>query len=157
MQVFAGYDPANNPLNTNEWAFPVCEVLHVIGFSMLIGTITIVDLRLLGVGMRRQTAADLLRDTAPWTLLGLMLVLTTGPLIFSSGPATYVGTGALHSWNMSFLYKMVALAIAIVYNWTIRNSVARRTDPGGLGAAVGAFSMLLWASIIFAGIFIAFV
>ena len=41
MQVFAGYDPANNPLNTNEWAFPVCEVLHIVGFAMLIGTIII--------------------------------------------------------------------------------------------------------------------
>jgi hypothetical protein len=150
MQVFAGYDPANNPLNTNEWAFPVCEVLHIVGFAMLIGTITIVDLRLLGVGMRRQTAAELVRDTAPWTLLGLMLVLTTGPLIFSSGPATYV-------YNSSFHYKMTALAVGILYNWTVHKKVANSPDPGGLGVLVGAFSMLLWASIIFAGIFIAFV
>lgn len=157
MQVFAGYDPATNPLNTNEWAFPVCEVLHIVGFAMLIGTISIVDLRLLGVGMKKQTSAELLQDTAPWTLLGLMLILTTGPLIFSSGPATYIGTGELHTWNKSFLYKMVALAIAIVYNWTIHNKVAGSKDPGGLGKAVGAFSLVLWASIIFAGIFIAFV
>ena len=150
MQVFAGYDPANNPLNTNEWAFPVCEVLHIVGFAMLIGTITIVDLRLLGVGMRRQTAAELVRDTAPWTLLGLMLVLTTGPLIFSSGPATYVH-------NASFHYKMTALAVGILYNWTVHKKVANSPDPGRVGVLVGAFSILLWASIIFAGIFIAFV
>lgn len=157
MQVFAGYDPANNPLNTNEWAFPVCEVLHIVGFAMLIGTIAIVDLRMIGVGMRRQTSAELLRDTAPWTMLGLMLVLTTGPLIFSSGPTTYVGSGDFAHWNKSFLYKMAALALAIVYNWTIHNKVANSPNPGGLGVLVGAFSMLLWASIIFAGIFIAFV
>ncbi|MEI9812520.1 MAG: hypothetical protein WDO18_07500 [Acidobacteriota bacterium] len=83
---FYGYDPATNPLNTNEWAFPVCEVLHIIGFAILIGTIMIVDLRLLGLGMRRQTAADLVKDTAPWTLIGLALVLITGPLIFFLRP-----------------------------------------------------------------------
>ena len=89
---FEGYDPANNPLNTNEWAFPVCEVIHIVGFAMLIGTIAIVDLRLLGLGMKRQTAAELVTDTAPWTLLGLVLILISGPLIFSSDPNLYMGT-----------------------------------------------------------------
>ena len=92
----------------------------------------------------------LVRDTAPWTLLGLMLVLTTGPLIFSSGPATYV-------YNSSFHYKMTALAVGILYNWTVHKKVANSPDPGRVGVLVGAFSILLWASIIFAGIFIAFV
>ncbi|MEO8098121.1 MAG: DUF6644 family protein [Acidobacteriota bacterium] len=147
---FAGYDPANNPLNTNEWAFPVCEVFHILGFILLIGTIVIVDLRLLGVGMKRQSAADLMKDTAPWTLLGLALVLISGPLIFSSDPALYVG-------NSSFRFKITMLLIAMLYNWTIHRKVALSPNPGGTGVLVGGISILLWASIIFAGIFIAFV
>ena len=43
MALFLAYDVANNPLNTNEWAFPVCEVLHIIGFAIAIGTITMVS------------------------------------------------------------------------------------------------------------------
>jgi hypothetical protein len=147
---FEGYDPANNPLNTTEWAFPVCEVLHIIGFAMLIGTITVVDLRLLGLGMRRQTAADLVKDTAPWTLLGLVLILISGPLIFSSDPNLYIN-------NSAFRYKISALLIAIIWNWTIHRKVATSKDPGVLGAVVGGISLLLWTSLIFAGIFIAFV
>ena len=147
---FEGYDPANNPLNTNEWAFPVCEVVHIVGFAILIGTIAIVDLRLLGVGMKRQTAAELVKDTAPWTLLGLVLVLISGPLIFSSDPNLY-----MH--NQSFRFKITMLILAIIFNWTLHRKVALSPRPGGMGAMVGGISMLMWASIIFGGIFIAFV
>ncbi len=114
---FEGYDPSNNPLNTNEWAFPVCEVLHIVGFAMLIGTITIVDLRLLGLGMKRQSAADLVKDTAPWTLLGLVLVLISGPLIFSSDPNLY-----MH--NQAFRFKITMLILSIIFNWTLHRKVA---------------------------------
>ncbi len=147
---FEGYDPSNNPLNTTEWAFPVCEVLHIVGFAMLIGTITIVDLRLLGLGMKRQTAAELVKDTAPWTLLGLVLVLISGPLIFSSDPNLY-----MH--NQSFRFKITMLILSIIFNWTLHRKVALSPNPGPMGAVVGGVSMLMWASIIFAGIFIAFV
>jgi len=147
---FAGYDPANNPLNTNEWAFPVCEIVHIVGFAMLIGTITIVDLRLLGVGMKKQTAAELVKDTAPWTLLGLALVLISGPLIFSSDPNLYMG-------NQSFRFKITMLLLAILFNWTLHRKVAMSPQPGGMGALVGGISMLMWTSVIFGGIFIAFV
>jgi hypothetical protein len=147
---FFGYDPANYPLNTNEWSFPVCEVLHVIGFALLIGTIFLVDLRLMGLGMKRQTSAQILKDTAPWTLVGLTLVLISGPLIFFSDPGLYV-------MNASFRYKITVLLIAILYNWTIHKKVAASAHPGGAGVIVGAVSALMWASLIFAGIFIAFV
>ncbi len=147
---FEGYDPSNNPLNTTEWAFPVCEVIHIVGFAMLIGTITIVDLRLLGLGMKRQTAAELVKDTAPWTLLGLVLVLISGPLIFSSDPNLY-----MH--NQSFRFKITMLILSIIFNWTLHRKVALSPNPGPMGAVVGGVSMLMWASIIFAGIFIAFV
>lgn len=147
---FAGYDPANYWLNTNEWSFPVCEVLHIIGFALLIGTIMIVDLRLLGVGMRRQTSAELVKDTAPWTLLGLAMVLTTGPLIFFSDPGMYV-------YNKSFRFKITMLVIAMLWNWTIHRKVANMKDPGDMGKFVGMISILMWVSLIFAGIFIAFI
>src|SRR4051812_24562685 len=69
------YDPSTNPLNNNEWSFPLLEIIHIASFAVSIGTIFIVDLRLLGIGMRRQTSAQLLKDTAPWTLVALAIVL----------------------------------------------------------------------------------
>ena len=150
MALFLAYDVANNPLNTNEWAFPVCEVLHIIGFAIAIGTITMVDLRLLGIGMKKESAADLVKDTAPWTLAGLALVLISGPLIFSSQPAVYL-------YNSSFRFKLTALALAIIFNYTIHRKVALSKTSGGVAALAGLISLALWVSVVFGGIFIAFV
>lgn len=150
QQNVFGYDPANYPLNTNEWAFPACEIFHIVGFALLIGTIFIVDLRLMGLGMKRQTAAQLVKDTAPWTLVGLVLILITGPLIFFSQPDVYI-------YNSSFAFKMGALLTGILLNWTLHRKVAMMPEPGVNGAIVGAFSALVWMSVIAAGIFIAFV
>lgn len=146
----AGYDPANYPLNANEWAFPLTEIFHLIGFALLIGTIAIVDLRLMGLGMKRQTAAEVLRDTAPWTLAGLVIVLISGPMIFLSDPALYI-------YNRAFQYKVTALVLAMILNWTIHRKVALSPNPGTMGAVVGGVSLALWASLIVAGIFIAFI
>ena len=147
---FAGFDPANYPLNNNEWSFPLTEIFHIIAFALLIGSIAMVDLRLLGLGMKRQTAAEVLRDTAPWTLLGLVMILITGPLIFFSDPLLYI-------YNQSFRYKITTLVIGVILNWTLHRKVALSPNPGTMGAVVGAVSLLLWSSLIFAGIFIAFV
>src|SRR5258708_35352418 len=102
------YDPASNPLNNNEWSFPLLEIIHITGFALSIGTIAAVDLCLLGVGIRKATPAQLNKDLAPWTLVGLAVMLITGPLIFSSDPNMYLR-------NASFVFKMWALGIAILY------------------------------------------
>lgn len=150
MAFFLAYDVSTNPLNTNEWAFPVCEILHILGFAVGIGTITMVDLRLLGIGMKKESPADLWKDTFPWTLAGLALALITGPLIFSSDPNMYLR-------NASFRFKLTALALAIIFNYTIHRWVALKQASGGVAVLTGVISLALWVSVIFGGIFIAFV
>ena len=145
------YDPASNPLNNNEWSFPLLEIIHIAGFTLSIGTIAVVDLRLLRLGLLRHSAQELLRATAPWTLVGLVVMLTTGPAIFSSDPAMYLR-------NFSFKFKMVALLVAILYNYTIHRKVALADGlSSGTAALTGAVSLALWISVVFCGLFIAFV
>jgi hypothetical protein len=145
------YDPASNPLNNNEWSFPLLEIIHIAGFTLSIGTIAVVDLRLLRLGLLRHSPQELLRATAPWTLVGLVVMLTTGPAIFSSDPAMYLR-------NFSFKFKMVALLVAILYNYTIHRKVALADGHSpGTAALTGAVSLALWISVVFGGLFIAFV
>lgn len=144
------YDPATNPLNNNEWAFPLTECFHIGAMALSVGTIVLVDLRLLGLGLRRQTAPELLGATDLWTLAGLAIAITSGLLIFSSDPKAYAR-------NNVFLFKMAMLMVAIVYNYTIRRWVVRRADSGLLRGLVAGGSILLWCSVVFAGIFTAFV
>src|SRR5215831_15340813 len=81
--------PWANAMNGPEWAFPLVESLHFLGFALSIGTIAIVDLRLLGIGMRRQSAASLARDLDRWTRWGFAVMLITGPLMFSADAVNY--------------------------------------------------------------------
>ena len=144
------YDPATNPLNNNEWSFPLLEIIHIAGFALSIGTIAVVDLSLLGVGIKRATPAQLNKDLAPWTLVGLAVMLITGPLIFSSDPNMYLR-------NASFVFKMWALLVAILYNYTIHRWTVKADPPPGSAKLVGVLSLALWVSVVAGGLFIAFV
>jgi hypothetical protein len=139
-----------NPLNASPLAFPILECVHIIAFALSIGTIAIVDFRLLDIGMRRQTPADLLKDTSSWTLVGIVIMLLSGLLLFSSDPDMYY-------LNLAFLIKIFCLLLAIVFNYTIHRKVARSETPPGSGKLVACVSLGLWGAVVFGGIFIAFI
>jgi hypothetical protein len=143
------YDPASNPLNNNEWSFPLLECIHIAGFALSIGTIAILDLRMLGLAMRSQPSSALQKTLAPWTLVGLAIMLITGPLIFSSDPNMYLR-------NLSFRFKMWALLAAIVYNYTLHRWAALREPAPAVGKLVAVGSLALWVSVVAGGLFIAF-
>jgi len=144
------YDLNANPLNSIEWAFPVTECFHITAFALSIGTIGLVDFRLLGVGMRHQTAGQLIKDTSLWTLAGFAVVIFSGVLIFSSDPIHYL-------YNDAFRYKIAALVLGIVYNYTIHRKVALSDPSPAVGALVGGFSLVLWIAVVFSGLYMAFI
>jgi len=143
------FDIAQNPLNNNEWSFPLVECIHIAMFAMSIGTIAVVDFRLLGWLFKDRSPAELEKATGIWTLIGLVCVISTGMIIFTTDPLSYY-------YNYSFRYKMIALLIAIVFNYTIHRRVAMANSTGGVSVMTGAVSLLLWTSVVFAGIFYAF-
>lgn len=137
-----------NPLNESPLTFPILECIHIIGFAFSVGTIGLVDLRLLGVGLRNYSPQELARSMAPWTLFGLGIMLTSGPLLFSSDPDMYY-------LNHAFQLKMVLLLTAIVFHYTVRRKVVM-SGSSGAGALVASLSLAMWTGIIFSGIFYAF-
>src|SRR5271166_2183355 len=129
-------------LNSSEWVFPIAECFHIAAFAWSIGLIALVDFRLLGVGMKRESSAEIAKATAPWTLLGLAVVLLSGPVLFLSDARMY-----LH--NPSFQFKMYALLIAIIFNYTVHRKVAMSDNSSaGVRAVVGIVSLLLWVSVV---------
>jgi Family of unknown function (DUF6644) len=139
-----------NPLNASELAFPVLECCHILGFALSVGPIAIVDFSLLGIGMRKQTPAQLHKDTWLWTLGGLVLMLFSGLLLFSSDPDMYY-------LNWAFLIKMVFFVLAVIFNYTIhRKAIASDKLPSN-GKLVACVSLVLWAAVVFGGIFIGFI
>jgi len=129
-----------------SWLFPVIQSIHIIGLTLLVGTISLVDFRLLGMGLRRHSPRELALRLAPWTSTGLLTVLLTGPLMFWSDLTRYVN-------NPAFVVKMGLLAAALAAHFTLHrravSDVAIR--PSARQRVPAALSLILWSSVILAG------
>jgi hypothetical protein len=137
-------------LNNSEWAFPLAECVHIGGFAVSIGSIVLVDIRMLNLGLRQETTARILRYTEPWTLIALLFVAFSGAALFLSQIEIYLQ-------NLVFPLKMYALVAALLFNFTIHRKVATMENPPPvLSKVVAILSLLLWVSVVFGGIFIGF-
>jgi hypothetical protein len=137
-------------LNNSEWAFPLAECVHIGGFAVGVGSIALVDFRMLNLGLRHETAARVLRYTELWTIVALVFVGFSGFMLFASQTSIYLE-------NQVFPYKMYVLLAALIYNFTIHRKVATMENPPpGLSKFVAIVSLLLWISIVFGGIFTGF-
>jgi hypothetical protein len=135
-----------NILNSSLLMFPILECIHILGFAFSVGTVALVSFRLIGIGITDHSPAELWRDTAQWTLGGLVAVVFSGLLLYASDPDMYY-------LNYAFLLKMVSLAAAVVFNYTaVRRTVKLGEAPRG--KMVGTISLGLWACVAFGGIFI---
>lgn len=131
--------------------FPAIEVVHLLGLTLLYGAVLVVDFRLLGFGMRRQTISRLAGQVGPFASLGVGLMLLTGiPLFLSEALKCYV--------NIAFWYKIGFLLAALVFQYTIHRRVVSSDEPSPIGAKLtGCISMMLWLGVGLAGRAIAFV
>ena len=129
--------------------FPALECFHIGGLALGIGTIAIVDFRLLGRGIRDEKVSALAASMTPWTVLGLLFVFFSAAGLFASDPDLYY-------LNPTFQLKMVLLLIALIFHFTV-HQVRVFNDPAeGSAKGIAWISLLLWSSIIFCGIFTAF-
>jgi uncharacterized membrane protein len=129
------------------WMWPVCETLHFIGLSLLMGVVLLVDLRMLGV-MRNVSFATLHR-LLPWGILGFAVNVMTGMMFFIAAPEQYTQNGAFH-WKIAFV--LIAGANALYFTmfdetWTLGPG----DNPPFMAkfAAVSAF--FLWVAIMYCG------
>ncbi len=127
-----------NAIRSSLWAFAVIESVHLLGLSAIGGAVLLVDLRLLGLGLKRQTVAQVARDAQPWLVGSLVVMLTTGVALFlSESIKCYYST--------PFWVKMTSLALAIVFTFTVRKRVAMAVEPRPIWQkAVALASLLLW-------------
>jgi hypothetical protein len=135
----------------SQWLFAIDETFHIMALGMLIGTLVIVDLRLLGFGMRRQSAAQLAKYLRPWTLLGIASMILTGVPLFMSE--------AVHlSGSSPFLFKMIFLFCAVALHFTLHTKAiaSSRGQSSGLDKLAASLSLLCWLGVALAGRAIAF-
>lgn len=137
-------------LNDTEWAFPLAECVHIGGFAIGVGSIALVDFRMLNLALRKEPTARILRYTELWTIFALIFVIFSGLILFFSQVHIYL-------INQIFPIKMYVLAAALIYNFTIHRKVAAMDHPSpALSKSVAIVSLLLWVAVVFGGIFTGF-
>jgi hypothetical protein len=141
--------PVAKAIAENEVLFPWIESVHVLAIVLVVGTISIVDLRLLGVASRDLTVRRLMRDVIPYTWGAFTIAVITGSLMFSSDAVHY-------AHNFFFRGKLILLALAGL-NMAVFHLVGigdiERWDAGSgrtpiAARAAATISLLVWISVV---------
>jgi hypothetical protein len=148
--------PAAAAMRNSLWAFDITETTHTLGIVLVAGTIMLVDLRLLGMGLRREPVSHVISRIVPWTLSGFVLMFLTGAWLFSAEASKLYHSPA-------FRIKMVLLSLAglnaLIFHLTVYRRAPEWDDmPVAPVRArlAGLFSLVLWIGIIAAGRSIAY-
>jgi hypothetical protein len=138
-------------ISESGWLFPTVETMHVLALTMVVGSIAMVDLRLLNLAYRGRSVQQLSREVLPFTWAAFGVAAICGGLLFSSAATKYYGIA-------TFRAKILLLGLAGV-NMLVFHLVPYRTvDEWGASAHTslpakicGGLSLLLWASIVALG------
>ena len=132
------------------WMFPILESIHLVGLSILGGALLVVDLRLLGVGLKDSTIAELDRQARPWLLLGIAVLLSTGVMLFLSEAIKCY-------YNASFWVKITTIPIALLFTLAVKQRFARTAVyTSAYSQWVGTADLLLWFVVAAGGRWIGF-
>lgn len=145
----------NTPLalfiSESDWAFPAIESVHVIALALVVGTIAIVDLRLLGVASMHRPYRELAREVLPCTWAAFTVAATSGALMFISHPVEYFE-------NVAFRIKIALLVLAGINMLVFQFGTARAAPRWDQGAAIplagkvaATLSLAFWIAVVFFG------
>ena len=134
---------------TNDWAFPTIETLHVMAIVTVVGTILVMDLRLVGVASKNWAVTKISEDTLPYTWGAFVLAMITGSLLFMAKADTYTRD----PW---FIWKMIMIVVAGVnmavfhlFTWkSVHHWDTAPEQPIGAKIA-GGLSLFFWVVVVF--------
>jgi hypothetical protein len=139
-------------IRNSEYAFPIIEFFHLAALAVIGGSVLIVDMRLLGLGLKKTSVAQLARDAQPYVTGALIVMLITGISLYTSEATKCYASAA-------FWIKMVSLVLAMAYTYTIRKRVTagdEKTFSIATGKLVGVVSIALWFGVAWGGRWIGF-
>ena len=140
----------------NSWAIPAIQSVHIVGIAMVMGSVLMIDLRILGLTWTDQTLRQTTQRFGPWLTVSLWLLLGTGLLMVVGEPVRELVT-------FSFWAKMTLVAVgafsAVIFQRTLNRHERHWEDTlvhraGIKGLAIGTF--FIWVAIIFLGRLIAY-
>jgi hypothetical protein len=138
-------------IKTSTWMFAIIETVHIMTLSILLGTTLVVDLRLLGFGLRRSATPQVAHELEPWTWVTLAITILTGICLFASEALKLSHSGP-------FFYKMVFFIAAILLHFTIhwKATMQGARDGAFYGKVAACLSLICWLGVALSGRAIAF-
>jgi hypothetical protein len=133
----------------SNWAYPYVQLIHFTGLSIWLGTTFALDLRLLGVGYRGVTPAQVARELFVWNWIGFAIVVTGGFLLFSGLARLFVNNLAFQ-WKLG-MFVPLALTWHVVVQRRARDLGTVKEAPTSVRLAALA-EILLWISVVFAAV-----
>jgi hypothetical protein len=131
-------------MRNSELAYPIVNVLHLLGLTLLIGPMLLLDLRLLGSG--RQFPLPLVSTVLTRCgAAGLAVLIPTGFLLFAADAGPLIR-------NPILLTKLAAIALGIANALLFRALWNRRLDQWDtqaprFGRMQAAFSIMVWLTV----------
>jgi hypothetical protein len=142
-------------MRSELWLYPLVEVVHIIGFSVLVGAVVMFDLRILGLSKGIAVTA-LARHLLPWAVAALLLIVPAGLMMFSAHPHDFAG-------NKVFVLKLCLIAAAGINALLFHVGTYRSVEQWntghkapGLARTQALVSMVLWISVILCGRLLAY-
>lgn len=140
-------------IRDSSFGMPALQSVHLVGLTMLLASVLLLNLRLAGLGMIDWPLPSLARQLKPWAVGAISMVILSGIVMFLGNPAKYLA-------SYPFLFKMTMLALAIAF----QSGVLRRLATSEFGSAprrvdliTAVVSLTLWFAVGWAGRAIAFV
>jgi hypothetical protein len=134
----------------SSWIFPIVKWIHLSGLSIAIATSIVVDLRLLGIGKPRPSAAELADSLLVWNWIGLAVAILGGFLMFSADATTYI-SNAGYRWKLGLLTPLALICHVMVQRKTAVWSQAEGSPA--IGKLAGSTELLLWISVVTASVY----
>lgn len=144
-------------IRESSWLFPTIETVHVLALTLVIGSIAMLDLRLLGVSTRNMGVMQLADETLPWTWGAFAFAAVSGSLMFISAATKYFN-------NTPFRLKMLLLTLAganmMIFHVTAYRRVHdwdRRLPTPNAARLAASLSLLFWVGVVMCGRWVGFV
>ena len=137
-------------VRTTVWGYPYVIMIHFLGLSLWAGTITALDLRLMGLAGQRHSIAELAEQLLLWTWVGFGITVLGGFLLFSGIAVTYLQNGA-------FQVKIPLVIVGIVYHVIVQRKARIWDQPGPPTMAAritGLTELVLWFAVVTAAVYI---
>ena len=127
-------------LGETGWMYATVSVIHYLTMFWFIGSMAVVDLRVMGVAARKRNLADLAEQLYPWAWAGLGLAILSGFLMFATDAGDWAPDWVFHT-KLAFMVTAILFAILVqvfVPKWSAT------PEAPGWAKLIAAIALLLW-------------